>query len=91
VATVTVRADLMRRWLLFGVFVGLSAVAPAAEQPEQLDGEFLEYLANLEGDDDDWTLIAVTEEARPPARRDADEPPPIKAPTKADPPATDER
>lgn len=66
----------------------LSATAPAAEEVEQLDADFLEYLANLEGDDDDWTLVAQTEEASEP-RKDADSNP--RKPSKqAEPPAVDE-
>lgn len=61
-------ADVMPRWLFAAVFGLLSAAAPAAEE---LDAEFLEYLAHLEGDDDDWTLIAATEEVQPPPE-DAD-------------------
>ena len=68
----------------------LSATAPAAEDVEQLDADFLEYLAHLEGDDDDWTLVAQPEEAQTPPRKDA-EGPPQKASKQADRPAADER
>jgi hypothetical protein len=80
----------MIRGLSACVLALLSATAPAAEDAEQLDADFLEYLAHLEGDDDDWTLVAQGEEPQPTPRKDAD----IKAekPSKqADPPAVDER
>ncbi len=63
-----------------------SVVAPAAEDPEQLDAEFLEYLANLEGDDDDWTLVAKAEEAKAESTENGD-----RKAEKAPKPAVDER
>ena len=86
----------MPRWLLPAVFGLLSAAAPAAEELEQLDAEFLEYLAHLEGDDDDWTLIAAAEQVPQPADTDAEAPKspsksPSKTPTPAEQPAVDER
>lgn len=72
------------------VFVLLGATAPAAEDVEQLDADFLEYLAQLEGDDDDWTLVAQPEEAQTPPRKEADSR--ARKPSKqADSPALDER
>jgi hypothetical protein len=68
----------------------LGAAALAADETEQLDADFLEYLAHLEGDEDDWTLVAQAEEARSAARKDAES----KSPTpskRADKPAVDER
>jgi hypothetical protein len=38
-------------WMLLG------AVTQAADEIEPLDGDFLEYLANMEDEDDDWTLL----------------------------------
>jgi hypothetical protein len=35
----------------------LAAVTQAADEIEPLDGDFLEYLANMEDEDDDWTLL----------------------------------
>jgi len=61
-----------------------------AEEAEQLDADFLEYLANLEGDDDDWTLIAQADESKPEAGKDG-ESKPQKASKQADRPAVDER
>jgi hypothetical protein len=68
----------------------LSVLAPAAEQTEQLDAEFLEYLAHLEGEDDDWTLLAQADEAPAPPGEDAESQRP-KLPEQADRPAVDER
>jgi hypothetical protein len=81
----------MVRWLSTGsVLLLLSAGASAAEESEQLDADFLEYLAHLEGEDDDWTLVAQPEEAppSPPRKVESKTPPPSK---QADKPAVDER
>jgi len=80
---------MIRGWSAW-FLVLLSAVAPAAEEAEQLDAEFLEYLAHLEGDDDDWTLVAQAEEAPAQPRKDAESKPP-KPSKQADSPAVDER
>lgn len=89
-ATATAPADLMRRWLLPCLFAVLSTAAPAAEEAEQLDADFLEYLAHLEGDDDDWTLLAQAEEQQAPPPKDAESK--ASKPSKhADQPAVDER
>ena len=67
----------------------LAGTARAAE-PAPLDEEFLEYLAQLEGDEDDWTWFEADEPppaaakpaARPaPASQPADKVPPAKAPS----------
>lgn len=47
----------------------------AAPEPESLDAAFLEYLANLEGDDDDWTLLADAADAAGAPARPADHEP----------------
>ena len=88
--TRTAPADRMLRGLSAGVLVLLSAIAPAAEESEQLDADFLEYLAHLEGDDDDWTLVAQPEEtpAPPPKKAESKTAQPSK---QADKPAVDER
>ena len=39
----------------------LAASSASADEIEPLDGAFLEYLANLEADDGDWTLVAPPE------------------------------
>ncbi len=80
----------MVRALSACVFALLSATALAAEEAEPLDADFLEYLANLEGDDDDWTLVAQADESKPEPGEDA-ESKPQKASKQADRPAVDER
>ena len=49
----------------------LNSSGYAADDIEPLDGAFLVYLANMEGDEDDWTLLAEASEA-PPATQDED-------------------
>lgn len=83
-AMATAPAETMIRCLSACVLALLSATAFAAEEVEQLDAEFLEYLAHLEGDEDDWTLVAQADEAQPEPRKDADGKQPAK-------PAVDER
>lgn len=79
---------MIRGWPAW-ILVLLGAVAVAAEDEEQLDADFLEYLANLEGDDDDWTLVAQAEEVPKPPWNEAERktPQPSK---QADRPAVDE-
>jgi hypothetical protein len=81
---------MMIRGLPACVFALLGATALAAEEVEQLDADFLEYLAHLEGDDDDWTLVAQAEEAPAKPRKDSESQPP-KPSRQADKPAVDER
>lgn len=38
----------------------------AADEAEPLEGAFLDYLANLEADNDDWTLLAAAQDPSPP-------------------------
>lgn len=78
----------MIRALSMGVLALLSVTTHAAEDTEPLDAEFLEYLGTLEGDDDDWTLVAETRNQDDPARKDRKAPQDSKP---ADPPAVDER
>jgi hypothetical protein len=47
----------MKRVLLLVGWMLLGAVTQAADEIEPLDGDFLEYLANMEDEDDDWTLL----------------------------------
>lgn len=54
----------MVRSALLGLLLTLSLPLPAADEIEPLDGDFLEYLANLERDDDDWTLLADAEDSQ---------------------------
>jgi hypothetical protein len=55
----------------------MPCAALAAEKLAPLDAEFLEYLEDLEGDEEDWTLF---EEKKPP-------PPPPPKPKATDKPA----
>jgi len=64
----------------------------AADKIEPLEGAFLDYLANLEGDDDDWTLLAEAGKSPPPATPSKDRPAkPDTASKEAANPAVDER
>src|ERR1044072_5050045 len=78
--TRTARAEPMVRGLSAGVLVLLSALAPAAEESGQLDADCVEYLAQMEGDDADWTLLAQPEEAPapPPKKAESKTPQPSK-------------
>lgn len=50
----------MRGVLILAGLMAASSAAQAAEaESESLEAAFLEYLADLEGDDDDWTLLAA--------------------------------
>lgn len=80
----------MARWLSASVLLLLSASASPAEESEQLEADFLEYLAHLEGEDDDWTLVAQPDEATAPAPKKAESKTP-KPSKQADKPAVDER
>ena len=65
---------------------GLLAVPARAAEPEPLDEEFLEYLAQLEGDEDDWTLFEA--EAKPaPVQPAASKPTAAKEPVAKPPPS----
>lgn len=62
----------MAGWMLSG------AGAHAADEIEPLDADFLEYLANLEADDDNWTLLDDPD--REPASKDSENEPPAEQP-----------
>jgi hypothetical protein len=47
---------------VFGLLLTLTQALPAADEIEPLDADFLEYLANMEREDDDWTLLADAED-----------------------------
>lgn len=54
---------MMRGALILAGLMATSATVWADEpKSEQLDAAFLEYLANLEGDDDNWTVLAEAAE-----------------------------
>ena len=81
---------MFKRGLLPVLFL-LSLSAFPAEQIDEVDAEFLDYLADMEDEDDDWTLLADAEDQVKAART----PPPASESTKASkeaaPPAVDER
>ena len=70
----------------------------AADDLETLDADFLSYLAELEGEDDDWTIVELPPAKQPapaatsqapaqPATADAAK----KSPLPASPPSSDEQ
>ena len=67
------RALLLAAWMLFGTGT------PAADEIEPLDADFLEYLANLEADDDNWTLLDDDPD-REPASNDSETEQPAEKP-----------
>ena len=61
-AAVTTAGELVKPALLL-LLPLLAGVVSAAEQIEELDAEFLDYLAEMEADvDDDWTLLAASQD-----------------------------
>jgi hypothetical protein len=66
-----------------------SLAARADEKIEPIDAEFLEYLAELEGAEDDWTVVEREEPRKKAAAAKPSEPP--KAQAKTAKPAADER
>ena len=67
----------------------LSAVTQATDEIEPLDGDFLEYLANMEDEDDDWTLLEDAPlKAATPSQAEQSTKPPTKEAKK---PAGEER
>ena len=63
----------------------------ATDEIEPLDAAFLDYLANMEGDDDDWTLLADAAQKQAPPREATPKPPPATNSKEAAKPAADER
>ncbi len=79
----------MFRAALMTVLLLLSLSGRAADEIEPLEGAFLDYLANLEADGDDWTLLANAEDPTPPPPSTAKPEKPAKE--AASNPAVDER
>jgi hypothetical protein len=70
----------------------LTQALHAADEIEPLDADFLEYLANMEREDDDWTLLADAEDRqRTSTDKAAAEAQAAKKAKEAAPPAADER
>lgn len=74
------------RWtsaFLLACFATLGLAADDLEQP--LDADFLAYLAEMESEDDDWTIVAPVTAKQPPPAQPAktdsakQSPPPPKA------------
>lgn len=57
---------------------GLAARSANAAEPEPLDEEFLEYLSQLEGEQEDWTLFEGDADKAAPAKPVAAKPAPSK-------------
>jgi hypothetical protein len=51
-----------------------------ADEPEPLDEEFLDYLLQLEGDEEDWTLFDSQEVEAAPVKSTASKPAPTREP-----------
>jgi hypothetical protein len=83
------KALLLAGWMLSG------AALQAADEIEPLDADFLDYLANMESDDDNWTLL--DDAGSKPANKDSEnedrskQPEPRKASKEAAKPAVEER
>jgi hypothetical protein len=67
-------------WVILLIVPGLSVPGGlhAAEKLEPIDAEFLEYLADLEGLEEDWTLF----ERKEPAKAKPAKPKPTEEPAK---------
>lgn len=72
-------------WMLTG------AGAQAADEIEPLDLEFLDYLANMETDDDNWTLLDDREQQRASNSAESEKPATDQATQEAAKPAVEER
>jgi hypothetical protein len=68
-------ADL--RWLALMVCCA-APLAQATDDLESLDADFLSYLAEFEGEDDDWTIVEPSMRAKPVLPAAAKSPPPRK-------------
>ncbi len=82
----------MKRILLMLGWMLLAAGTRAADEIEPLEGDFLEYLANMEDEDDDWTLLEdARRDAGPAAARSEQAAKPSEAPKEAAKPAVKPR
>jgi hypothetical protein len=50
--------------MTLAVVTCLTAVVATGAEPEPLDVEFLDYLANCEDKDDNWTVVAGRKQAK---------------------------
>jgi hypothetical protein len=66
--------------LMLALTLTLAAfVAGSAEKLESLDEDFLSYLAEFEGDEDDWTIVEPVTAKTPPAAKPANDAPKLPA------------
>lgn len=66
---------------LLGMVTASTLISEArADEPEPLDEEFLDYLLQLEGDEEDWTLFDSQEAEPAPAKSTASKPAPSQEP-----------
>jgi len=66
---------MVERGVTWALLLALSATATAqeaGEDPEAVDADFLAYLAELESEEDDWTIVATVPKN---ADRSKEEPP----------------
>jgi hypothetical protein len=86
----------MRGWrtLLVVLLWSASWTASSADELDPLDADFLAYLAEFEGDEDDWTIVeptttATKAAAKPDAKaqRPSEKPAASSSPAKPKPPA----
>ncbi len=86
---------MMRSALILAGLMIASGVASSAEpDDEPLDADFLEYLANLEADGDNWTVLAEPTEkpvAQPDSKAQPEAAKPSKPSKEAAKPAAEER
>jgi hypothetical protein len=76
-----------KRWTLAFFLSCLATVALSADELETLDADFLSYLAEFEGEHDDWTIVEPPRKLQP-ASETAAKPPAQPSPTpKAPPPS----
>ena len=73
------------RWAALCVMCALVGIAYAAEDLESLDADFLTYLAEFEGEGDDWTIV----ESPPASPAKPTPPPPASKPNAAKPAPTE--
>lgn len=84
----------MKGVLLLGGWMLVGGGAQAADVIEPLDADFLDYLASMEGDDDNWTLLDVADRksaGNEAVREPANKPATGKATKEAAKPAVEER
>jgi hypothetical protein len=71
---------------LLAAGASLLATQSRAAEPVPLDEEFLEYLAQLEGDEDDWTWFEADEVKSAPVKPPASKPASAEQPAQKTPP-----